>query len=569
MANNEMKTNAEVYREQRKERIAKAAKKKTHAKRDKIIGIVVKVVCILVAAGFLFTFTANTLIKNFAIPQKVLSAATYGDQKLTIAEYNYYYFSLYNQAYSLSQQYDSQYSGYGTAYFNTTVSPAEQDYPGDDAPEGVKTWAEYFEYMAIERGFLMKNLYEDAMNDKSFELTETQQTELDNALVELQESLESSAKTNNVTVDVYVSKVGGEGLTLEQYLDLSEKDQIAQYYIEWYQKNSANDISDEDVNKYYEENKDDLAIASIRYFAVVYKADDAEATETETAKYTKAEAKARVEEFASKITDEESVKALAIEYAEEENKSAYNEDSATLGSGLTKTNLTQLSEDFANWTFDDARKYGDVAVFDIESQSAYYVAYMVTPAEKDTSIASADIRHLLVQAETTDANGKALDESTVNKNFAQAKKDAEALLEEWKAGDATEDSFSALVKEHTDDSGSKETGGLYQGIKNDGTYVQEFTDWALADHKPGDTGLVKTTYGYHIMYYITNDGLEKWESDTRAAIADARYNEYFDGVYNDISEKIERTNEKILDYFSGRNLDRIENIIKQSSSYTY
>ncbi len=568
MANNEMKTNAEIYREQRKERLAKAAKKKAHAKRDKIVGIIVKVVSILVAVGVLLTLVGGTVI-GFSLPQKVFTAATYGDQKLTVSEYNYYYMSLYNQAYSLSQQYDSQYSGYGTAYFNTTVSPAEQDYPGDDAPEGVKTWAEYFEYMAVERGFLMKNLYEDAMNDKNFKLTESQQTELDDALVELKKNLESSAETNSMTVDVYVSRVCGEGITLEQYLDLSEKDQIAQYYIEWYQENSANDISDEDVNKYYEEHKEDLAIAAIRYFAVVYKSEDAEATDSKTATYTKAEAKARIEEFASKITDEESVKALAIEYAEEANKSAYNEDSATLASNLTKSSLSQLSEDFANWAFDDARKYGDVSVFEVESQNAYYVAYMVTPATKDTSVSSADIRHLLVQAATTDANGKELSDSEVNKNFAQAKKDAEALLEEWKSGDATEDSFSALVKEHTDDSGSKETGGLYQGIKNDGTYVQEFTDWALADHKPGDTGLVKTTYGYHIMYYVTNDGLEKWESDTRAAIADAKYNDYFDGVYNDISENIERANEKLLDFFSNRNLERIEKIIARQSSYTY
>ena len=546
MANNEMKTNAEIYREQRKERLAKAAKKKSHAKRDKIVGIIVKVVSILVALGVLLTLVGGTIL-GFFVPQKLFTAATYGDQKLTVSEYNYYYMSLYNQAYSLSQQYDSQYSGYGTAYFNTAKSPAEQDYPGDDAPEGVKTWAEYFAHMAVERGFLMKNLYEDAINDTNFELTEAQQTELDDALLDLRENLESSAASNQLSVDVYVSRVCGEGLTLDKYLELSEKDQIAQYYIEWYQENSANDISDEDVIKYYEENKDDLAIASIRYFAVVYKSEDAEATTDTTATYTKAEAKARIEEFASKITDEESVKALAIEYAEEANKSAYNEDNATLASGLTKATLSQLSEDFASWTFDAARKYGDVAVFNVESQSAYYVAYMVAPADKDSSVSSADVRHLLVQAATTDADGKSLSESEINKNFAQAKKDAEALLEEWKAGDATEDSFSALVKEHTDDSGSKETGGLYQGIKNDGTYVQEFTDWALADHKPGDTGLVKTSYGYHIMYYVTNDGLEKWESDTRTAIADAKYNDYFDSVYNDISENIERANEKILD----------------------
>ncbi len=565
MANNEMKTNAEIYREQRKERLAKAAKKKSHGKRDKVIGIIVKVVCILVALGFVLTFTANALTKVFFVPQKVLTAATYDDQKLTVAEYNYYYMALYNQAYSLSQQYDSQYSGYGASYFNTTKSPAEQDYPGEDAPEGVKTWADYFEHMAVERGFLMKNLYDDAMNDKNFKLTEEQQTELDDALKELTKSFEENAEKNDVSTNVYVAKTCGEGLDLEKYLELAEKDQIAQFYIEWYQENSANNISDDDVKAYYESNKADLDIASIRYFAVMYGAED---DKDSTAKYTDAQAKARAKEFVGKITDEESFKALAIEYAEDEYKDNYKQDNATLGENLTKSGLSQISEDFANWTFDSARQYGDVKVFNVKSQSAYYIAYMVSPADKDSSVASADVRHLLVQAETTSADGKELSESEKNKNFDEAKKEAEALLKQWKEGEATEESFSALVKEHTDDAGSKETGGLYEGIANDGKYVQEFTDWALAEHKVGDTGLVKTTYGYHIMYYVSNDGIEKWESDTRAAIANDKYNDYFEGLYDDIEAKVERTNEKILGFFSERNLDKIENIISQST-YSY
>ncbi len=554
MANNEMKTNAEIYREQRKARIAKAAKKKTHAKRDKAIGIVVKVVCILVALTFVLGYTANALTRVFFVPQKIITAATYGDLKLTVAEYNYYYMSLYNQAANISQQYDSQYSGYGSSYFSLAKDPAEQDYPGEEVPEGVKTWADYFAVMAANRGMLMQTLYNDSLKAEGFEVTEEQRKELDDALEEVKKNLEESAENNKMSADVYVAKTCGEGLTLEKYLELAERDQIAQYYIEWYQKNAADNISDEEIKAYYEANKDTLNIASIRYFAVIYAAEDAEES---ASKYTEAQAKARVEEFASKITDEESFKALAIEYAEKESKDTYKEDNATLAENLTKANLSQLSEDFANWTFDEARKYGDISCFKVESQSAYYVAYMVSPTDKDTSVSSADVRHLLVKADTTDENGEALKQSEIDKNLAEAKKKAEELLETWKSGDATEESFAALVKEHTDDAGSKETGGLYEDITSTSQYVTEFRDWALEAHKPGDTGIVKTTYGYHIMYYVSNDGLEKWESDTRAAIANEKYNEYFDGIYDDIEENIERTNEKVLGFFYGRNLKRI------------
>ena len=64
------------------------------------------------------------LTEVFCVPQKVLSAAKYGDEKLTVAEYNYYFMGLYNQAVSISQQYDQQYSGFGSQYFDTTISPS-------------------------------------------------------------------------------------------------------------------------------------------------------------------------------------------------------------------------------------------------------------------------------------------------------------------------------------------------------------------------------------------------------------------------------------------------------------
>ena len=35
-----------------------------------------------------------------------------------------------------------------------------------------------------------------------------------------------------------------------------------------------------------------------------------------------------------------------------------------------------------------------------------------------------------------------------------------------------------------------------------GQMVQEFEDWCFAKHEVGDTGVVKTMYGYHVMYYV-------------------------------------------------------------------
>ena len=572
MANNEIKTNAEIYREQRKARLAKAAKKKKSGKANKVVSILVKVIIILLVAALSLFFIGKTLLGVFCLPQKVLTAATYNEEKLTIAEYNYYYMSLFNRAVSISQQYDQQYQGYGSSYFNTTVDPAEQDYPGEDAPENVKTWADYFRHTASESGLLMKSLYTASQSEdakaKGFALTEEQNKEIETQVKEAMDQLKENAEKEDFSIDNYISKVCGEGLTEESYKELLKRDMVAQYYNEWFQENAKSEITIEEVNKYYAAHKADIDVAAIRYFSVSY----AEAAEGSTDPvYSKEQAKARADQFIAKVTDEASFIAAAKEFAPPSLKDAYAEDSATLQKNLTKTNLVSLSEEFANWTFDAKRVAGNVAAFDVEAQKAYYVAYIVTPAAKNTDVASADVRHILVQAETKAEDGTtALSSAQIEENFAKAKTEAEAILAEWKAGDATEASFSALATAKTDDTGSKETGGLYEDITAESQYVPEFLDWAMASHKAGDTGIIKTTYGYHIMYYVGADETQKWESDVRTAIATETYNTWFDGLYDGIVENTERS-EKIIDFFAERTEEFVANYVKSSatSSLTY
>ena len=57
--------------------------------------------------------------------------------------------------------------------------------------------------------------------------------------------------------------------------------------------------------------------------------------------------------------------------------------------------------------------------------------------------------------------------------------------------------FAELAKTYTDDPGSKENGGEYTFGR--GEMVKEFEDTAFA-LKPGEiSGLVETTFGYHII----------------------------------------------------------------------
>ena len=109
---------------------------------------------------------------------------------------------------------------------------------------------------------------------------------------------------------------------------------------------------------------------------------------------------------------------------------------------------------------------------------------------------------------------------------AKAKAEADKLLADWKAGKATEESFAALVHDNTDDAGSKETGGLYENFAR-GEMVANFENWAYdAARVVGDTGVVETDYGYHIMYFV-GDGLPAWKVSAETDYVNEKYSEQY------------------------------------------
>lgn len=582
MANNEIKTNAEIYREQRKERLAKAQKKK-NGKGDKIIRILVKTICILLVAGVVLYGVGSMLTKVFCLPQKVLTVATYEDEKINVAEYNYYYMTLYNQISNATQQVESYYGAGSGAYytgFDIKVDPAEQDYIGEDAPEGVETWADYFRLMAPEKAVIQRKLYAEAMSEDAkkagFEIDEAAQKEINENLEEAMKQFIEGAEEQDFSVDNYISKTCGEGLTEKSYRELINRDLVVEKYLTWYQENISETTSKDEVNSYYKEHRDEFDLVDARLFAISYAKASANANKDDPT-YTKAEAKKLANEFKDKVTDEASFVDLAKEYALPSQKESYAKDSATLAANIGKTSVS--AKKLANWLFDSARKTGDIAVIEEEDSEMFYIAYVTAPAAPDKQTAGADVRHILVQAETTKEDSKGeevkLSQAEIDKNFADAKAEAEKILKEWKDGKATEATFAALATEKTDDTGSKETGGLYEDITSTSSYVPEFLDWALASHKVGDTGIIKTDYGYHIMYFVGADKAEKWESDVRDAISTEKFNDYSNGLYDAISEKIEKS-EAIMNYFVKSNEKRISNYVayyassaSSSSSITY
>ena len=123
--------------------------------------------------------------------------------------------------------------------------------------------------------------------------------------------------------------------------------------------------------------------------------------------------------------------------------------------------------------------------------------------------ASRDVRHILFMADTTGLDSKSETyEADLQAAKDAAKAKAEDALAQWKAGDATEDSFAAMANELSEDGGSNTNGGLYTKVLK-GQMVTEFNDWLFDEsRKPGDTGIVfnEGSYtGYHVMYFVGDD----------------------------------------------------------------
>ena len=138
-----------------------------------------------------------------------------------------------------------------------------------------------------------------------------------------------------------------------------------------------------------------------------------------------------------------------------------------------------------------------------------------------------DVRHILLTPEggTTDENGTT---TYTDAEWEACKEAAQAVLDLWLAGDKSEESFAALATEHTTDPGSQATGGLYEGVAT-GDMVQEFDSWCFDEsRKVGDYGLVKTTYGYHVMYYSGDEAI--WIHQARESVVAMKVSEFIEAA---------------------------------------
>lgn len=515
MENN--KTQAEAYRAERKERLAKAAAKKAKKSPavEKTKSIVLKVVAIVLAV-VIGCGAVYGILNFFGAPQKMFKVKIADTEyKFSLAEYNYRYYTLASQYRSTALQYDSYYGeGSGLTYlgYDSSKTPDNQEYTeAMSAMTGVTmedlgnpekaTWADVFKYGAINQIVSAKYLSAKA-KEAGVTLTEDEQKTIDETI----ESSKSTAKSNDYSLDRYLHTNVGKGMSEKLYRQILEENALASSYATKLQDNLLDAVTEDEINERYNLNKDSYDIVTLRLYTIKATADVAsdatEAEKTEAQDKAKATAKKDADAFLAAVTDEASFIAQAKKaILSADNDSKDDGDATTLKEDTTYSVLKATSEELANWAYDDARQAGDKTLV-VDENGNCHLAFMKTLAHKDTSISSADVRHLLVAFPETEKDEDGNDIALTDAQKAETKKKAQEILDEY-LKNPTEDNFAALAKEKTDDTASAEDGGLYTEVSASSNYVEPFKNWATdAARKVGDTGLVETDYGYHIMYYV-------------------------------------------------------------------
>ena len=142
--------------------------------------------------------------------------------------------------------------------------------------------------------------------------------------------------------------------------------------------------------------------------------------------------------------------------------------------------LFRSYDGLGDWLFDSTRKPGDTYVYQDETNGGFIPVMFVERVSADYE--PVDVRHILIMPEKGE-DGTATDEA-----WAEAEKKAKDALEEFLAGDKTEETFAALAEEKSEDGGSNTNGGLYSGVLK-GQMVAPFEDWCFAeDRQPGEIG---------------------------------------------------------------------------------
>ena len=516
------KSKAEQYRDERKARIAKSAKKNAHSMeaRNTAKKVVNKVISIVLCAVIVLGVVAFSLNYYGALQRVIKIGGVGSDQSVTIAEYEYYYMRAYNQVRYQAQYY--QYYYQTSNGYDLSLTPEEQTQTTKDADGNEITWTEKLHEDTLEIIQLHKAYYNEALK-MGLKLTKADEAFIDKQIEDLRDEAKSAGSNssssdskNKVTysLNAYLRKVYGGSIN-ERFLRKQLKIQVlAQKYLTERTNEVAKGYDQKDIDAEYK--KDTTAYDFVTFRAYTFKTTELTKEDNETDDALKArQAKANAEvkknanDFYNAVTNDATFTAKAKELNKD--TADYNVDKETKYSMLKSTAQSTFSEDAAKWLFDSSTKVGSKKLFSDEENGKYIVVLALSKPHQEQTVTA---RHILFQTKDQ-SSGNDLSEEEIAKKKTQA----EDVLKKFNEGDKTEDSFAALANEYNEDTGSSSNGGLYEHIYP-GQMVTEFNDWVFdANRKAGDVELVETDYGYHIIYFVAKDGKDYYDSAIRSSKA--------------------------------------------------
>ena len=460
------------------------------------------VIAVVATFGVRYYTVPNGKEGKYMNPASVV--ATVDGQKISIGMYDYYYASIVS--------YYEQYASYGYYSLDTTKDYSKQ-YTTDDDGNKI-SWQKFFETEALKEVEQITTYYSKAL-EEGVTLTSAQKKTIEKQI----STLKDSASQNDVSLDQYIKANFGTYCSEDTIRIMLE-----QYYLSANYKGkfkSETKVTDNDVDKYYNDHKNDYKKIEFYYIASPYDATDDN---------SKNESIKTAEKIMAKMKDKKSVIALVPEvyssYIDSQVKSSMEQDSTltekkareeavkSYESNVVTTvsgSDSPFDDEMNTWLFSDDTKVGSKKYYIDESAGYIYIVLKTSKAsvEEDETYT---VSHILVAPESGSNSSSSTSEKTeyTDEQWAAAKKKADSILAKFNKTDKSEYEFAKLAEQYSTDSASTSSGsndsfgGLYESVTL-GQMVPDFEKWSIDDsRKYGDTGIIKSDYGYHIMFFIND-----------------------------------------------------------------
>lgn len=497
MSKNEKVTENKEQKEQTEQKVMtkydrKVQKRKEEKEKEK------KEERISTTVGIVFLVALVCLVASFPIRTYLATHETYvviNGEEVNKVEFDYVYNTSKNN-------YITQYGSY-LSYFGLDTS---KDLSTQMYSETL-TWKDYFEQNAVESLKQNKALMAEAKAAGfTYDTTDEYNT--------FKETIKTSAAAAGVSDKEYVRSIYGSYATMGRIEEYVKNDMVMNAYYQKLQEDNA--PSDDEIQSYYEENKATYDSVDYRLTTIeadlptepTELADPVEETAADTTGSTDGTAATdSTQDTAYQPSDAEIAKAM-----EDAKVLADDAEQTVAKDGEAHENEKKSSVNYliSDWLFDDARKAGDTTVITNDNSHCYYVVAFEKRYLDETP--SADVRVIIP---TEDKTG-------------------EEILEEWKNGAATEDSFAELCKMYTQDTSAVENGGLFEQVTKTGM-TEELSNWIFdSSRQAGDTVAITVSDSTYVLYYIGQDQPE-WKINIKNTLVSDTMSQHMQDITADIT----------------------------------